>query len=45
MFWMNQVQMRQCSRKVASKKRVAGAIKYLANAKDLWLECARVFHE
>ena len=35
----------ECSRKVASRRRVAGAIRSLVNAKDLQLECARVFHE
>ena len=33
------------SRKVASGRRVAGAIRYLVNARDLQLECARVLHE
>ena len=32
-------------RKVASGRRVAGAIRSLVNAKDLQLECARVLHE
>ena len=35
----------ECSRKVASGRRVAGAIRSLVNAKDLQLECARVLHE
>ena len=34
-----------CSRKVASGRRVAGAIRSLVNAKDLQLECDRVLHE
>ena len=34
----------ECSRKVASE-RVTGAIRSLVNARDLQLECARVFHE
>ena len=34
-----------CSRKIASGRRVAGAIKSLVNARDLQLECARVLHE
>ena len=45
-FWKNQAQMdAECSRKVASGRRVAGAIKSLVNARDLQLECARVLHE
>ena len=35
----------ECNRRVASGKRVAGAIKSLVNARDLQLECARVLHE
>ena len=42
---MNQTQIEQCSRKVASGKRVAGAIRSLVNARYLQLECARVLHE
>ena len=38
-FWMKQVQMGQCSSKVASG-RVAGAIRSLVNSTDLQLECA-----
>ena len=34
-----------CSRKVASGRRVAGAIRSLANTRSLQLECARVLHE
>ena len=34
--------MNQCSRKVASRKRVAGALRSLVNARDMHLECARV---
>ena len=37
--------MRQCSRKVASWRRVSGAIRSLVNARNLQLECARVFYE
>ena len=37
--------MRQCSRKMASEKRVAGAIRSLVNARDLQLESARVLHK
>ena len=40
---MNQVLMKQCSRKLASGSRVAGAIRYLVNAKSL--QHARVLHE
>ena len=35
----------ECSRKVTSLRRVAGAISFLVNGKDLQLECARVLHE
>ena len=35
----------QCSRKVASGRRVAGAIRSLVNMRDLQIECARVLHE
>ena len=35
----------ECSRNVASGRRVAGAIKSLVNARDLQLECAIVLHE
>ena len=34
----------ECSRKVANG-RVAGAIRFLVNARDLQLECARVLNE
>ena len=34
----------ECSRKVASGKRVAGAIRSLVNARILQLGCVRVFH-
>ena len=34
-----------CSRKVASGGRVAGAIKFLVNARVLQLDYARVLHE
>ena len=34
-----------CSRKVASGRRFAGAIRLLINARSLQLECARVLHE
>ena len=35
----------QCSRKVASGRRVAGPIRSLVNARSLQHECARVLHE
>ena len=35
----------ECSRKVVSWRRVAGAIRSLVNVRDLQLECARVLHE
>ena len=35
----------ECSRKVASGRRVAGAIRSLVNARGLQLEFAKVFHE
>ena len=34
----------ECSRKVASGRRVARAIRSLVNTRDLQLECARVLH-
>ena len=39
-FWMNQIKMK-FSRKVASQRRVAGAITSLVNDSDLQLECAK----
>ena len=35
----------ECSRKVVSGRRVAGATRSLVNTRDLQLECARVLHE
>ena len=35
----------ECSRKVKSGRRVAGAIGSLVNARDLQPECARVLHK
>ena len=35
----------ECSRKLLSGRKVAGAVKSLVNARDLQLECARVLHE
>ena len=37
--------MRECRRKVASGRRVAGAIRPLLNARDLRLQFARVLHD
>ena len=35
----------ECSRKVVSERRVAGAIRSLVNSRNLHLRCARVLHE
>ena len=35
----------ECSRKVASGRRVADAIRSLVNARDLQIECSRSLHE
>ena len=35
----------ECRRKLASRRKVAGAIRSLVNARDLQLEYARVLHE
>ena len=35
----------ECSRKMASGRRVASAIRSLVNVRSLQLECARVVHE
>ena len=35
----------ECSRKVASGRRVAVAIKFLVNARGLQLECAKILKE
>ena len=35
----------ECSRKVASGRRMADTIRYLVNARNLQTECARVLHE
>ena len=35
----------ECSRKVASKRKVAGAFRSSVNARSLQLECARLLHE
>ena len=37
--------MKQCCRKVASGRRVAGAIRSLVNARSLQFECGRVSRE
>ena len=34
-----------CNRKVANRRRVAGAIRFLVNARNLQHECARFLHE
>ena len=44
-FWTNQVQMIQCSRKVESGRGVAGANRSLVNTRSWQLECAKVLHE
>ena len=44
-LWVNQVEMMQCRRKVASGKKTTGVIRSLINARILQLECARVLHE
>lgn len=36
--------MTQCSRKIVSDWKVAGAIKPLMNAKGLSFECAKILH-
>ena len=38
LFWMNQVQMVQCCRKVTSEKKIAGAIRSIVNFCDLQVE-------
>ena len=43
--WMNQVQMKQCRRKVASGRRVAGVIGSLVNAWGLQFEFAKFLLE
>ena len=35
----------ECSRKMASGRRVAGTIRSLVNARSLQLKCTRVLHE
>ena len=35
----------ECNRKVANGRRVAGAIRFLVNIRDLQLECVRFLHE
>ena len=35
----------ECSRKVASGRRVTGAVRSLVSARDSQLECAKVLHE
>ena len=45
MFWTSGTDGAECSRKVVSRRRVAGAIRSLVYAGDLQPECARVLHE
>ena len=45
MFWTNEAHLWQFHRKVASGRRVAGAIRVLVSAKNLQLDCARVLPE
>ena len=35
----------ECRKKVASGRKLAGAIRYLANGRGLQLKCARLLHE
>ena len=35
----------ECSRKVASGRRVSGTIRSLVNARDMQIQCARFLHE
>ena len=35
----------ECNRKLVSRRRIAGEIRSLVNARDLQLESARVLHE
>ena len=35
----------ECNRKVASGRRIAGAIRSMVNARSLQFECAMVLHE
>ena len=35
----------ECSKKVASGRRVAGLIRSLVNARDFWIECSRALHK
>ena len=35
----------ECKRKMESRQRVAGAIRFLVNARDLQLQCARFLHK
>ena len=44
-FWTNQLQMRQCSRKMVSGRRVAGVIRTLVYARSFQLKCTRVLDE
>ena len=44
-FWINQVQMREFTRKVASERRVVGVSRPLVYARSLQLQCSRVVYE
>ena len=39
------IEWAECSRKVASVRRVASVIRSLVNARDLQIECARILHK
>ena len=44
-FWTMSTDEANCSRKMESGRRVAGAIRSLVNARSLYHECVRVLHE
>ena len=44
-FWMNQLQMVYCCRKVMSRRKIADAIRSRVNARGLKLECWKMLHE
>ena len=44
-FWMNQIQIRQCCQKVENGRKVAGAIRSLVKVRGFQLKCSRVLHE
>ena len=46
MFWKKSgTDKVECSRKVASGRRVAGAVRSLVNSRDFQLEYSRILHE